>query len=144
MALRLVSQIHEKDKDMFAPLFKTAPMFTMEEEQDLFGLLGGSSGTGILMREWRWIPREEALSCKVIGYSPPGDGKSLMLHNEQKRINSLLVGIECSAPMKEDLWGNSHTPDAKPKEISAFGKRKWRDYRKVSFNCCRRFARSSN
>uniref|UniRef100_A0A7S2PGM2 Uncharacterized protein n=1 Tax=Zooxanthella nutricula TaxID=1333877 RepID=A0A7S2PGM2_9DINO len=42
----------------------------------------------------------------------------------------MLVGIESSAPLKEDVFGAQHATDGKSKEISAFGKRKWRDYRK--------------
>merc|ERR1712083_1126030 len=36
---------------------------------------------------------------------------------------------ESSAPLKHDLLGQAHNPDGISKEVSAFGKRKWRDYR---------------
>jgi hypothetical protein len=43
-------------------------------------------------------------------------------------VGSLLIGIESSAPLKTDLFGKRHGLDGASKVLSAFGKRKWRDY----------------
>lgn len=48
----------------------------------------------------------------------------------ERKQNALLFGVESSAPLKDDLFGNTHSVEAKSKDTSAFGKRKWRDYRK--------------
>jgi len=42
---------------------------------------------------------------------------------------ALLIGIEASAPQKMSLFGDWHGVHARSKGQSAFGKRKWRDYR---------------
>merc|ERR1719277_487907 len=76
------------------------------------------------------MSKADAIMQEVVGAKPPKEGKQLQIHMEEKKISSLLFGIECSAPLKEDLWGHAHGPDAKSKAISAFGKRKWRDFRK--------------
>lgn len=44
-------------------------------------------------------------------------------------IGSLLFGLERSAPLKKDLFGGTHSPNSVSKDLSALGKRKWRDYR---------------
>merc|ERR1712244_14262 len=44
-------------------------------------------------------------------------------------VGSVLFGIESSAPQKSDFFGDKHGADAKSKATSAFGKRKWADYR---------------
>lgn len=43
-------------------------------------------------------------------------------------LGSILFGIERSAPLKEDLLGGFHSPECVQGSLSAFGKRKWRDY----------------
>jgi hypothetical protein len=44
-------------------------------------------------------------------------------------VSAVLIGIEGSAPMKGNFFGQKHSIDATSNELSAFGKRKWRDYR---------------
>jgi hypothetical protein len=43
-------------------------------------------------------------------------------------VGSILLGVERSAPLKKDLLGGYHSPDCSQGALSAFGKRKWRDY----------------
>jgi len=44
-------------------------------------------------------------------------------------LGAILIGIEGSAPMKQNFFGAKHTAEATSNRLSAFGKRKWRDYR---------------
>merc|ERR1712039_752697 len=40
-------------------------------------------------------------------------------------VGSLLLGIEGSAPLKTNLFGQTHGPTGKSNALSAFGKQKW-------------------
>jgi hypothetical protein len=44
-------------------------------------------------------------------------------------LSAILIGVEGSAPQKANLFGHKHTAEGHSNELSAFGKRKWRDYR---------------
>jgi CRP-like cAMP-binding protein len=50
-------------------------------------------------------------------------------HAQHTGLSALLIGIEGSAPMKQNFFGMKHTVEATSNRLSAFGKRKWRDYR---------------
>lgn len=43
-------------------------------------------------------------------------------------VGSLLLGIESSAPLKTDFFGQRHGLDGASKPLSAFGKQKWKNY----------------
>lgn len=47
-----------------------------------------------------------------------------------EHVSSILLGIENSAPQKESFFCPKHTAAAKKHKTSAFGTRKWKDYRK--------------
>merc|ERR1719436_301684 len=67
---------------------------------------------------------------EIAGLEKPAGAVDVELSRDTKRLSSLLIGIESSAPLKEDLFGNTHGVDAKAKDRSAFGKPKWRAYGK--------------
>jgi len=131
--LMLQSTISTRD----ARLFKTimAPRFTtLEENVDLQGFNGqlrfAKTGevqplTGQIKRTWMWADRLQIMP-------PPPDAHKLKVLVRNVHISSLLIGMESSAPLKEDLFGNEHNMAAQSKTTSAFGKRKWRDYRHLS------------
>jgi hypothetical protein len=54
----------------------------------------------------------------------------LRIVRETNHLSSILVGIENSAPHKENFFGGKHTAAAKNQDTSPFGTRKWKDYRK--------------
>jgi hypothetical protein len=87
-------------------------------------------GNQYIKREWVWIPKSEAEQREVKEMSPPPNAELLKLESKDIALGSLLFGIENSAPLKEDLFGGTHGTSAKSKETSAFGRRKWRDFRK--------------
>lgn len=120
--LCLKAQIQEEDLDLFASI--TPEAFTTREEQaQLLGFAGLQGGAGAIIREWAW--KAPADVAEAPGMSKQG----ILMQEENQRIGALLIGIEGSAPMKDDLFGNTHSPDATSKGVSAWGKRKWRDYR---------------
>lgn len=132
-ALRLKFTLTEKDKTHFGPILERN-FCTVEEGVQLDGFDGtesGAIGSGSIIREWAWLARAEAEVACAIGLMPPESAplfKSVMLTRETKNVSALLIGIESSAPMKDDAFGQKHTADAKSKATSAFGKRKWCDY----------------
>lgn len=71
---------------------------------------------------------EDASRRDVAGLVPPEDGFHVI--RETENIGGLLIGIEGSAPGKESFFSGKHNASAKSQEFSAFGKRKWADYRK--------------
>jgi len=142
-ALYLRSRISVRDKQILESAAGDKVLRT-EESMDLDGwpaltVRGRSSGDessvttkGPVIREWKWISKQAAGVEGVLGVAPPAGSPvtSLDLAKELANSASILLGVENSAPLKEDLWGQSHGVDAKSKPVSAFGKRKWRDYRK--------------
>merc|ERR1712113_130251 len=78
---------------------------------------------------WAWLSADRAASIGVHGLKRPEDKRVVDLYWKNQEVNALLMGIESSAPMRADAFGNTHSVDAKSKDLSAFGKRKWRDYR---------------
>jgi len=84
---------------------------------------------GNIRREWAWLTREEARARGVRVSEPPPGAKPLKLLSQEINVASLLIGIETCAPRKEGLLGHKHTTSAKPNEYSAFGRRKWKDFR---------------
>lgn len=125
-ALHLKCQLDEKDHSLFASILDQT-FQTVEESQDLRGFGTLTTGVGAVTREWEWVPKEN-ISREVAGWRWAEQRAAVRLNKEARQISSLLIGIESSAPMKEDLFGGMHGPDAKSKSTSAFGKRKWRDY----------------
>jgi len=134
-AIRLKTTIHDKDRQMFGSFMNTS-FRTTEQHASLQGFAGMSQyvSVGVLTREWTWIPETAAMDMQlfgcIAGLDRPCDFRPLQLAKETKRLGSLLIGIESSAPLKEDLFGNTHNIDAKSKDRSAFGKPKWRAYGK--------------
>lgn len=81
-------------------------------------------------REWAWIEKSRAEELGFKDLKHPSDALKLKLQSTDASIGSLLFGIENSAPLKEDLFGGTHNASAKSKDVSAFGRRKWRDFRR--------------
>merc|ERR1711920_1175908 len=79
---------------------------------------------------WEWVKRTAALAINVQGLQNLPGSWPLQVRREIKPMNALLLGVESSAPLKRDLFGTAHNPDGKSKDTSAFGKRKWRDFRR--------------
>lgn len=125
-ALHLTFRLDPKDRTLFAPILDQT-FQTEEEMRDLRDFGPDTLGLGTIMREWEWMPEAE-VTREVVGWKPTEQQSSVNLTRKAREISCLLVGIECSAPLKEDLFGGQHGPDAKPKVTSAFGKRKWKDY----------------
>jgi hypothetical protein len=125
--LRIV--ISDPESPLFAPLIQPKPKLKTHEAGYLRGF-GGlmTTAKGTIIREWVWMNRGDAVRMGVTGMKNVGN--KMRLSWATQRVDGLLLGIECSAPLKDDAFGNSHSVDAKSKEVSAFGKRKWRDYRR--------------
>lgn len=98
------------------------------------GILMRQTGVavGVISRAWKWMPKREAIDKGVEGLEPAKDANAQVLHldRQETRVASILLGIEAAAPLKEDFFGKEHGPSAKSKDRSAFGKRKWRDFRR--------------
>jgi len=86
-------------------------------------------GVGSITHEWKWLKRSDAALTGASHLQPEAKSIKLDLSHSRLRASSLLIGIESSAPFKDDFFGGAHLLDAKSKALSAFGKRKWRDYR---------------
>merc|ERR1712187_161843 len=133
--LRLKMEIQEKDRELFDPIIKPCrerrnfKTFDRRTQLKGFGSVGREC-SGRIQREWSWISPNEAALAQVQGVTRPETEfvKSVNLVRDTKHISAMLLGIESSAPLKEDCFGEKHTPDATSKERSAFGKRKWADY----------------
>jgi hypothetical protein len=126
--LRLNAVLTDISSAAFSPLFETEPVVT-RETAFLAGFGGNlTANRGQIEREWVWMTASEAVGMEVNACECPQE--KLSLSWGMQRIDGLLLGIEGSAPLKDDCFGNSHSVDAKSKEVSAFGKRKWRDYRR--------------
>merc|ERR1719210_2467847 len=74
------------------------------------------------------MTQEDALELNIPGMVPPND--RLQIVKETNNLSALLVGIEGSAPYKESFFGATHSVKAKVNDVSAFGSKKWREYRK--------------
>jgi len=82
---------------------------------------------GFIIRQWQWLRSENAAEAE--GFARPSIIQKLPNHLVEN-VAALLIGVEASAPLKEDCFGQSHSVDGRSKDLSAFGKRKWTDYRK--------------
>lgn len=122
--LHLKIVLKDPESALFAPIMQ-ANLHTKEAAR-LRGFGDMVLPQGTIQRDWKWMTREEAVQMGVTGLKPRN---TMRLSWAMQRVDGLLLGIECSAPLKEDCFGNAHGVDAKSKEVSAFGKRKWRDYR---------------
>lgn len=125
-AYRFKVPLRRKDLSLFGSLLD-ANFKTCEHGANLFGFGGDLTGTGTITREWAWMSREEVERHGVAWRRPPEN--KLRIIRETGHLNALLIGIEGSAPLKENLFGHKHGSTASSKDVSAFGKRKWRDYR---------------
>jgi hypothetical protein len=127
--VQLRTTISEKDRHLFDSLMGQS-ICLLDTLTELEGL-HHSIDQGTVSRDWRWMARDSARDGGVVGLVPPASlvPGVLTLERQTKNISALLFGVECSAPLKEDMFGNAHMPDAKSKQVSAFGKRKWRDFR---------------
>jgi len=121
----LQSVISMRDARVFKSIM--SPRFhTVEENLDLQGFNGQLSQVqGRMTRQWMWADRLQVAPV-------PDEAQKLKVLVRHVHISSLLIGMESSAPLKEDLFGNEHNMAAQSKTTSAFGKRKWRDYRHLS------------
>jgi len=127
-ALRFKVVIRPEDQHVFERLLRGA--FETKESATLYGFAGLAPGKGTITRQWAWISTDEASEMNVTGLSLCSSPSTIHVASKTSHVNALLLGIECSAPMKEDFFGSTHLPNAKSKSFSAFGKRKWRDFRK--------------
>jgi len=130
-AYRFLVRVPPKDAKILGPVMR--PRFSTTNEEQLHGFGGSSSSRGgagsrfgTITREWQWLPKEEAVRRCVPGLVLPK--KKFLVRRESGQLSALLLGIEGTAPMKESLFGGRHV-GAKSHQLSAFGKRKWRDYR---------------
>jgi len=116
-----------KNENLFKEIMKSK-FSTDEEGTNLLGFGGLGPVKGKICRQWEWLSMEEACQRKVAGLIPPQDGFHVI--RETEHISGILLGIEGSSPGKESFFGGKHTVTAKSQELSAFGKRKWSDYRR--------------
>jgi hypothetical protein len=134
-AYRFKVHLPRKDLHLFAPvldgdLAQGATFETRPEQEVQLEAFGGTfpMAKGSLRREWAWLTVGEAERLGTDGLFPPDQRMSIT--REAGHLCSLLVGIESCAPWKDDLFGGSHGTSGRSKDISAFGKRKWRDFRR--------------
>mmetsp|Transcript_1859 Transcript_1859/g.4707 ORF Transcript_1859/g.4707 Transcript_1859/m.4707 type:complete len:1484 (-) Transcript_1859:117-4568(-) len=133
-AVRMKTVIKKQDRHLFTDLLIEEQFVTTENDMPLsgwdgFGNLKGT--TGYITRDWEWMDYSQAEEDRVTGMIRPRmEAYQLRLEEGHRQLNTLLLGIEASAPFKEDFFGESHNASGKSKEYSAFGKRKWRDYRR--------------
>lgn len=125
--LHLRMKIDDPESPLFMPLF--ANTLATQEPACIYGFGGLAQRSGTISREWAWLSTDAAVSQEFGLSGPKPSSKKTRMSWAEQRVDGLLLGIECSAPMKEDCFGGSHAVDAKSKDTSAFGKRKWRDYR---------------
>jgi len=129
-ALHLTTTISGKDNNFPDKFLGTIGTKVVSKEKPLVND-PGDVAKGPVMRQWTWKRREDAQAQGIRALEPPSNATPLKLLSQDTDVASLLIGIENSAPMKEDaIGGRKHTAAAKSNEFSAFGKRKWRDFRK--------------
>jgi len=129
-ALHLTTTISGKDANFPDKFLGATGTKVVSKEKPLVDDPSGAAKEPV-MREWTWKKREDAQAQGIGALQPPSNAIPLKLLSQDTDVASLLIGIENSAPMKEDaLSGSKHTAAAKSKEYSAFGRRKWRDFRK--------------
>merc|ERR1712137_676773 len=80
-----------------------------------------------IIQNWEWMTYDKARRLEANGLTVP-EGCTHVV-NQQKPLDSLLIGVETSAPYKESFFGNKHTCQATVNTISAFGGQKWSAYR---------------
>jgi hypothetical protein len=110
------------DDQVFSSGLGADPFDETDAQAQEIGIVG-------IKREWAWVPKSEA-EHDVRELRPPEAATRLRLESKDVALGSLLFGVERSAPLKEDLFGGTHGTNAKSKETSAFGRRKWRDFRR--------------
>lgn len=130
-AVRLKVRMYESDCHLLGS-FTDPEFMTHDASMELQGFAGNQkSDIGEIRRVWVWLPSREVMSMEnIAGLRPSPDSIPLQLLRQTRTVCSLLMGIEGSAPLKDDLFGSSHGVDAKSKDRSAFGKPKWRSYGK--------------
>lgn len=133
-ALQLKVNIDENSRHLFESILPDVNGELRTTNEEHVELLGFSflQTRGTIRRTWQWLTKDELSLIKVKGSTPPRGAPKLEMVRESVQTSSLLIGMESSAPLKEDIFGSSHGIDGKAKELSAFGKRKWRDYRSAS------------
>jgi len=119
--------LSKKDRSHFESLLMKDDFETSEQVLNLQGFGDCPSGPGQIVREWAWMSEEDAERLEVVGLHPPKDFYKIARHSDS--ISTVLIGIEGSAPGKRNFFSKRHGVRAKSQELSAFGKRKWRDYR---------------
>jgi len=128
-AYRFKFSLEKCVRHMFGPILKDA--FTTTEEDVSVHKFGGHEylrGSSSISRDWTWVTKSEAAQLGAEGLDPPED--RLQIHRETDHVCSILMGIESSAPGKQDFFCGTHNIRAQSKDVSPFGGRKWRDYRK--------------
>jgi len=129
-AFRLRCRLREDDFEALGGLSNNQGFTTAEHGVELGGFAGlADVGAGVLERQWEWRSAEDAAQVEGIGELGSSEAVAGRSPLVRRHIQALLFGIEGSAPLKGDFFGHAHTPDGSSKELSAFGKRKWRDYR---------------
>jgi len=126
-AFRFIARVSKDDRELLASLLQIS-FQTTEGSVDLSGFAGHPPAEGTMTREWQWMSKAEAASRSVRGLYPPDD--HLEIVRETGHLSALLIGVENSAPGKKSFWGKSHSAKAISGDVSAFGGRKWRDFRK--------------
>jgi len=126
--LHFCARLGREDMQLLGPNL-LQDTFLTEETMQLHGFGGQAPVEGTVVREWAWLSRAKAKDLAVAGLQRPHGSVGLKIALETNTLSSLLIGLESSAPLKQDFWGLTHGPDCTSKELSAFGNRKWRDYR---------------
>jgi hypothetical protein len=126
-AYRFKFVMKPKDRHLF-PMLSQESFFTTEKGMPLRDFGGHPGGNGTIWRQWEWLPRTRAAMHSTDGLFPPED--RITIKRETDHLSSILLGIENSAPHKENFFGGKHTAAAKHQDTSPFGTRKWKDYRK--------------
>lgn len=128
--LQLTVHIDSDSEHMFEPLLTDpAAGFRTSEERVAVSGFARLQAMGTVRRQWQWMSQNDLMLMKAKGLHVPKDAMNLDVLSESLSIHSLLIGVESCAPLKEDAFGHAHGIDAVTKELSAFGKRKWRDFR---------------
>jgi hypothetical protein len=127
LAYRFVVPLKKKDMALFSNLCQ--PYFDTTESHCHLTNFGNQNSAviGHITRRFKWMGREEAESKGAVGLTPPEE--HLHIVRELGRLSALLIGIEGSAPHKENLFGGKHTAAAASADLTPWGGRKWRDYR---------------
>jgi len=127
-AYRFTFIVNKSDRQIFQSLCQ-AGFETVEHSQNLSNFGEGLQGRrGSIFRTWQWMSRHEATELQVAGLEPPEERLHIVQGSET--LSAILIGIENSAPHKESLFGGKHGINGASKDVSPFGVRKWRDYRK--------------